>query len=107
MAAAALMPADTTAKDSSVGEEAGSVAHRDDDTNATAKKLFDHAHQPTVPDIRAQMSPCLPDEPLFRTSLMSAPLESAPIRRPFVYGQENPVAVRQNSKLPLICIGIQ
>lgn len=107
MAAAALMPADTTAKDSSVGEEAGSVAHRDDDTNATAKKLFDHAYQPTVPDIRAQMSPCLPDEPLFRTSLMSAPLESAPIRRPFVYGQDNPEAVRQNNKLPLICIGIE
>ena len=101
------MPADTTAKDSSVGEEAGSVAHRDDDANATATKLFDHDHQPTAPDIRAHMSPCLADEPLFRTSLMSVPLESAPIRRPFVYGQENPVAVRQNSKLPLLYMGLE
>ena len=36
------MPADTAAKDSAVGEEAASLARRDDDANATAKKKIDH-----------------------------------------------------------------
>ena len=82
------MPADTAAKDSAVGEEAASLARRDDDANATAKKKIDHTHQPTAADIRVQMSPCLADEPLFRTSLTGmSVLEQT--------GQENPVRSKQ------------
>ena len=80
------MPADTAAKDSAVGEEAASLARRDDDANATAKKKIDQTHQPTAADIRVQMSPCLADEPLFRTSLMSVFEQT---------GQENPVRSKQ------------